>query len=809
MVLTMLLVTGTACSYWLLLGLIGLPLTVACLPRERWWLAIPLAPLVALALISSVYNQWFFVLMQPYRLFVVNTAIVGVSIAALVIVTLLQKPTMPAASALWHAIKKAWPYLVIPFLGVVVFSMFFAVNGLEMLSGGQDEFGYVAISRHIMESLFTRDALDLPWGRADHYLAEDTGHALSYMPVMRLGANFLLADLSYLFGLSLEKAFPLLMAVAVAVGTASLGILELLVRRSRWAVIVAQIAIATSWLLVMLHIQGSLSHMASLGIRVGGLGYILWAVAFSRKAGPLILAGVLGAGWLVLYYESIGFGLALPLAASFAAILFRSIRARSPLPRRFAVRALLLTALVCLQQPVLFSEAVSRHSLLASQNTDLTGGLAAAATRAHATAANILPPILGYHSLYDDTAINHSLAIDLRPFALITLLGLAALGAVGFWRRLPAGVGVGWAVVPSALSLVAMVTASTDGFIVMVRSAQMAIPQILVGLSLLVFARRGAFDFKRASPLAKISSMGRAAAAAMLAAFVGLNAFSVARTVSYVNRHSQATDPTMRHFDPDSMVWQKLRHEVAQSNVPVLLSGFNNTPMPHMIAMGLRDIPHLAGTTITSFWTTVDPGGNIPKDPGKLREWLSRFRHWNSVDMLEARLKADPIWNWPSTYDRLLQDTRVAIVPVSGAYPAEWGRWPSLWGPRGSRFPNLCDVIERVRPAFAVDLDQPSSGEDEFGPYWNLDDTGRATSRLQATTPAVIEVRFSATAPSIFLNGRKADAKSIPGEAGNPATLTISGRFEFNTLVEVRASGSTRLRSIRFYQLPAAKNGAS
>jgi hypothetical protein len=809
MALTMLLVTGTACSYWLLLGLMGLPLTAACLPRERWWLAIPLAPLVALALISSVYNQWFFVLMQPYRPLVVNTAIVGVSIAVFVIVTLLQKPTMPAASALWHAIKKAWPYLVIPFLGVVVFSMFFAVNGLEMLSGGQDEFGYVAISRHIMESLHTRDAFDLPWGRADHYLAEDTGHALASIPAMRLGANYLLADISYLFSLPLEKAFPLLMAVAVAVGTGSLAILELLVRRSRLAVLIAQIALATSWLLVMLHIQGSLSHMASLGVRIGGLAYILWAVAFSRKAGPLILAGVLGAGWLVLYYESIGFGLALPLAVSFAAILFHSVRRRAQLPWRFGVRTIVFAALVYLQQPLLFSEAVSRHSLLASQSTDLIGGLAAAVTRANANAANILPPILGYHSLYDDKAVNHTLVMDLRPFALITLLGLAALGAAGFWRRLPAGLSDGWAAVPSALSLVTVVTASTDEFIVMTRSTQMAIPQILVGLSLLVFARRGPFDFKRTSSLAELSSVGRVVGAAVLVVFVGLNAFSVARTVSYVNRHSQATDPTVRHFNPDSMVWQQLRHEVAQSNAPVLLSGFNNTPVPHMIAMGLRDLPHLVGKTITSFWTTVDPGGNIPKDPAKLREWLSRFRHWNSVDMLEARLKADPIWNWSSTYDRLLQDTRVAIVPVSGTYPAEWGRWPSLWGPRGSRFPNLCDVIERVRPAFAVDLDQPSSGEDEFGPYWNLDGTRRATSRLQVTTPAVIEVRFSATAPSMFLNGRKADAKFIPGEAGNPSTLTISGRFEHNTLIEVRASESTRLRSIRFYQLPAAQNGTS
>src|SRR5262249_52782486 len=318
------------------------------------------------------------------------------------------------------------------------FSAFFGSNGLEMLSGSEDELAYVETTRHIMEHLNTRDALDFPWARADHYLGDFVGHFLAYRPDERLGGFFLLADLSAISGLSVELAFPLLIGSVIAIGTASLGIFELLIRHSRIAVLAAQGAFAAAWVLVMLHIQGSLSHLVSLGIRLGGLSFIFWACAYTRKTIPLVLSAVLGAGWLVLYHESIGFGLALPLAVSLAGVLWRALRGRSGLAARFAVRIAILAVLIYALQPNLFMVAVDQHRGRTTVNiaSDATENLATAAKRANDTTAVRLPPVLGYHSFYDDSSVNHYLTTALQPFTLCTLLSLAVLAAFGFWWRL-------------------------------------------------------------------------------------------------------------------------------------------------------------------------------------------------------------------------------------------------------------------------------------------------------------------------------------------------------------------------------------
>jgi hypothetical protein len=193
---------------------------------------------------------------------------------------------------------------VTPLLAAIIFGGFFATNGLEMLSAGQDELGYVETARHIAGHMFTRDAQDLPWGRHDYYLAEHASRSLAYVPGLRLGAFFLLADLSFFFRLSLEQSFPILVGIGVVTATASIALVALLLRRPALPLIAAQIAFATSWLLIMLHLQGSLSHVLSLSFRLGGLAYIFWALAFARTLAALLPAVALGAGWLVIYKKA-------------------------------------------------------------------------------------------------------------------------------------------------------------------------------------------------------------------------------------------------------------------------------------------------------------------------------------------------------------------------------------------------------------------------------------------------------------------------------------------------------------------------
>ena len=621
-------VSGTVLAGWVLLVLLGLPFTLACLPRARRWLAVPLSPIVAISLITSIHEHLFFSLLQPYRPVVVYTVAIALSLAFLGIALLLCRGSLATlADEFIRSLARSWPFLAVPFASAIAFGCLFAVNGLEMLSAGQDELGYVETARHIANHLFTRDLSDLPWGRHDHYLAEVASRSLAYFPASRLGAFFVLADVSFFSHLSLEISFPILVGISIVTAIASLALLTLLLRRRAIPVIAAQTAIAASWLLVMLHLQGSLSQLLSLCFRLGGLAFILWALAFTRRIGPLLLAAILGAGWLVAYHESIGFGLAMPIAVGLMIACWRAYRGRTALLRNFTVRALVCGVLIYALQSEVVHATIGVHLGLAGSSIASPAGTVLGAMW-------WLPPILGYHSLYDQTAINLQLVQLLAPHGAILLLGFAAIAALGFWLRLPAGPREGWATMVLALAALAILSAMQENALLMVRCAQMAMPHIFLGLSILAFGKRSALLGRTgAAQRLRAGSAGRAATAGLWAIVVALNSFALARTVDFVNRHSQSTDPTVRHFNPDTEVWQRLRELVAQSGGdPVLFSGFTNTPIPHMIALGLRDTPHLAGKTISSFWRAVDPQVSTPRVRTRYRGTAigSRGPNWPS-----------------------------------------------------------------------------------------------------------------------------------------------------------------------------------
>jgi hypothetical protein len=787
-------------AYSAMLGLIGLPISLVCLPQEQRWLAVPLSPLVAIALISCAYEYNFFLLLQPYRPLLVHAVIIVLSLAVLFAALRLRGERLPALlTDTLRGWVRVWPFMVVPLLAIVLFSGFFIVNGLGMLSAGEDEFAYVEVARHIMEHLFTRDALDFPWARADHYLDDYMAHEAAYYPGDRLGAFFLLADMSRIFHLSLEKTFPLLIGVGIFIGTASLALLELLVRRSRLAIVAAQVMFATSFLLVMLHFQGSLSHICTMGIRLGGLAFTIWSVVCTRKIAPLILAGVLGAGWLVLYYESIGFGLALPLLACMALAFFQAARQRSSAPLLIAARSIAVIAITYALQPELFEIAVSLYKFFLINFDAGTNILHladvnyfAALTRANTVAAHFFAPILGYYSLYDNSAINIHIASALNSYSLIIFLSLAGIAALGFWRRLPAVAGEAWAAVPLALAAVTFLMASREDTNIAIRSAQFLMPHIFIGLSLLVFASRSAVDIKN-----RLSLAGRIAVGILCAIVVGLNTFAVARTLYHVSRFTDLTDTMVKHFDPDSQRWASLRELVTQTDgAPVLLSGFRDTPTTHMIALGLRSVPTLLGRTITSYWTGIDPSVSVHRD-------FHLYRHWLSNDELLKRIKADPVWNWPLSYATLLARTRQAIVPASGTYPPEWSDWPSLFGARGWRFPNLCDVLARDDPAFIVGAEHPASGHDEIGSYWLLDNPIAVKPRLQDRVSAVVEVRYTGPVPRITIDG--VEANLVPQNRRGIKSTIVEANAQLgpNSVIEISASSDTRTRSVELYRLPA------
>ena len=234
---------------------------------------------------------------------------------------------------------------------------------------------------------------------------------------------------------------------------------------------------------------------------------------------------------------------------------------------------------------------------------------------------------------------------------------------------------------------------------------------------------------------------------------------------------------------------------------PVLFSGFTNTPIPHMIALGLGDTPHLAGKTISSFWRAVDPQVSTPRDVDSLQRYL----HWLSGAELAEQLTADPVWDWPTTYERLLARSRFAIVPNSGAYPPEWGGPRRLFGAKAWRFPNLCDVIGRDSAAFLFDTEHALAGRDELGPYWQVNGAVEARPQLSEAELVILEVHYAGPAARLSINGVAENGEVRLGPASRSSVLTARARLDSSSMIMVSTEPQTRLRSIMLYRLPAQR----
>jgi hypothetical protein len=466
--------------------------------------------------------------------------------------------------------------------------------------------------------------------------------------------------------------------------------------------------------------------------------------------------------------------------------------------RHYVTRLAILIVLTFTFQPQMSWLTLVNNLVYIRMNTG-AGATPATFAKTRVAISNSLPPALGYNSLYDDTYFNARFTQILDPYVVALFLGLTILGAVGFLRRMPSGAGEGWATLTVALAVIAVLAAAHENYLFLIRSAQMAIPNIVLGLSLLTFARRGFFRTRTGSVTqTSLTMAGRILAGAVWLAFLTLNGFAVARTVDYVNRHSQGTDLRVHHFDPDKPIWNELRSIAGRDGeTPVLISGFTDTPTTHMIAHGLRSIPHLLGRSITTFWAGADPAVSLS------RTFYER-RHWLTEDELQARLKTDPVSNWAPEYDRLLKRTRLALVPPSGTYPTEWGEWPSLFGARGWRFANLRDVLERDSPAFIADAEAEASGRDETGPYWILKTEAKAHPNLPEKAPAIIEVRYEGPAPQILVDGVALNGQPRTG-SGNKTIMILSAAVDIGreAMISISAGANTRLRSVELYNLPA------
>ena len=807
------------------LWLVGLLFTAACLPRDRAAMAVVLAPVTAMALLAVVHYQALYVLLWRYSPWTVNLGLLAVSATLFLAVSRFRGAgPADAVRELAGAVRTAAPDFAVPLLALVAFCSLFHRSGLELLSAGQDEFGYISTTDQIMNALHTGGANDLPFPRYDHYVSDFVGRTMAYMNGQRFGVVFLLADLATLFGLRLETAFPALAGVFIVAAVLALpAAVRHLFGLPRAVSLAAQTVLAFSGVLIILHFQGSLSHLGSLGLRMTGLAVVIWALALSTSLGSLALATVYVLGWQVIYYESAGFALLLPLAAVGAVALWRLATERGYRPWFFPRLAVVLAASAAVI-PDVFRNMLSMH--VAKLSLDIgdgagwswsVGRLTALLDHADAALRNIALPMLGVITYYDQSAVNVTLVGALAPLSpVLIVLPLVALAAAGL-TRLPREMMAGYGT--ALLSLGGLMVLSTvhDDAVVSLRSLQMLWPPLVLGMFCLVSppwlgprlrlawlplapSSRAAIWWSACPSRRRLPALGRGAGLAVsgvaLMALVAANMATVWRATAYINAHTLGSDPTVHRLDPDGETWRRLRALLGTpAGTPVLLSGFIDTPTPHWLAVAIQPVPHLLGTSVTAFW------GGMSPDRYRPLPFASYVSRW-SPDEIEARFMASPIPRWAETYPRLLAATRKAVVPPGGGYPAEWGAWESPLGPRATRFTNVCDVIERDRPGLAAVAPPPlEAGRDEAGPYWRIGAALTVRPLIDGREEDVLEVRFTGPPPRIEAAGLPAPEE---GPAGRGRALRLRGVFGPDSRITVRAGAGTRLRAISLYRLAMA-----
>src|SRR5207253_2524040 len=73
---------------------------------------------------------------------------------------------------------------------------------------------------------------------------------------------------------------------------------------------------------------------------------------------------------------------------------------------------------------------------------------------------------------------------------------------------------------------------------------------------------------------------------------------------------------------------------------------------------------------------------------------------------------------WSAVQARLMGEAQLAVVPVRHGFPAEWAAEQDVFGPRVTRYPNLCDLVYRYEHATCLARGMAGPlARDETGPY--------------------------------------------------------------------------------------------
>lgn len=635
----------------------GLTTLLWLLPRKYLAYGFFFAPVVGLTVFASLGLFEIGVLLVPLRPITISTFIC----LAFAVTAWLRREHL---TSVLRGAKEQGIFVLIPLALLLTIAVGSQNYGLSFLSAGQDEIQYVNNSVQILQHQHTGDELDTLVPRVDHWARDAVTLDLSYSQTYRRGAEIFLAGV---MGLTEEDPFVSFTITGVVAFFCFILALPAICRAflgmTSFYSIMTQAILGASHLWIMLILQGSLANLCSLSL------FCLAATAVpqlngDKQLGGNVLSGLLLAGPIIFYNEV---ALAVLLAPLGMLLIIGCLKNKTYLKTSLRNVPITVAALILFSHIALYGLAWMTYGLFFK-----TLATSSIAPFSLSSTAGILGPIYGIYTYYSMSFINTWFAqlTSVTPWAVlgpITLLHVIAAWGL-FKKGRPGAYVLGAAFI--VLVIVAFHSSMTGQPFMLVRSQQYAFSYIAIGLiAAISLSKNWLIKF----PLVLVALC-----------FMGINLSTIWSTTQHLAKYDDRTDPIIIRYSPRSELWtQFLSHANHQENNPVLITGYNSTAKPLLIASLIEPHPNYIGASIRKFWNVMAlPFGSIKHGGYGI--------HKNIL----AALFYDQLPDINKGIEEMDEKSRLAIIMSGSDDPEEWQE-KRLISRQRKRFSPIGDLIER------------------------------------------------------------------------------------------------------------------
>ncbi len=650
----------------------GLTVLLWLLPREYLSYGFFFAPVVGLTVFASLGLFEIGVLLVPLRPLTLSFFIGSAFVAT----AWLRRENLVTVL---EGVKAHRTFIIIPLALSLVIAVATRDHGLSFLSAGQDEIQYVNNSLQILQHQHTGDELDTLVPRIDHWVRDAVTLDLSYSQAYRRGAEIFLAGVMELTGENPFVSFTVAGVIAFLCFILALpAICRAFLGMNPFYSILAQIILGASHLWIMLILQGSLANLCSLSL------FCLAAAAVpqlnsSRQWGASVLAGLLLAGPIIFYNEVAMVVLLAPLGLF---LIISCLKNKAYLKTSLHNVPVTITALILFSHVALFGLAMTTYGLFFKTLAESS----VISPLSISSAAGVLGPIYGLYTYYSLSFINNWLAQLTAATPWVVIGPIALLHVIAIWGLFKKS-RPGTYILGAALAVLIIVTLHSliiSQYFVLVRSQQYAFSYIAIGLALALSLIK---SWQLKLPLIAVTL-----------SLIGLNISTIWSTVQHLSQYDDRSDPIIIRYSPRSSLWaQFLKHANLQGNTPVLITGYDSTAKPLLIASLIEPRPNYMGAHIRNFWNMMPMSPPPKKESYKSLSYSYEVYGPRAYGAHNIIFNTVPYWLLPDTIKgvaEMNEKSRLAIIMVGSEDPEEWQEKRLISRLRKRFFP-IGDIIER------------------------------------------------------------------------------------------------------------------